>query len=535
MNPISIGFATRAYQIASKCEIIRHRVDHAELFNTSRMVQSLAKSLEADNIAEEDYWRQTLGPVRHLVFVLCSTPLPFNRAAEASRIDWIKLDRQVRQCQQLYPDSHTTLSDLVQKVRALSEEACSPFTKPLELLCRKNDEVSVIIRNPRMNQTVAAYFATNALLQHVKIVSERQLREAHMCEALIVFGPCKWFSDYVFLAPRAQCVHVMSFRWMYDLWKLEPVFLSGTQSNEDKSYKHSIGILPKFAGLTTLPNSSLPNLDPQDLLPPMSAFRKEMLYKAGWQPSSSDELVSAKYCVLSGRRAVFVPANESAKQIIIDPAGLGDSIVRRVPVNALEPDFCLLLRTSGGGDLIVPLADRILGNLAKKRRTQQAEWKERLIASAQHKFGTLSRRELASNISNFLRKVGLSMNPSVNISISPAQIHYWMSSKSIRPSKEDDFTVILAFSGMADRTKELWEAMEEIDRAHRRAGHTIRKMLLQRIFSTSLEPLERDGEMIFDLGEQGGGTLSAFQITHISEKEHEIAVSLIGVLLDLEE
>jgi hypothetical protein len=60
-------------------------------------------------------------------------------------------------------------------------------------------------------------------------------------------------------------------------------------------------------------------------------------------------------------------------------------------------------------------------------------------------------------------------------------------------------------------------------------------MLLERITATSLEPLERDGEMDFDLGDQDGGTLSAFQITAIEEDDFEIPADQIGVLLETEE
>lgn len=76
--------------------------------------------------------------------------------------------------------------------------------------------------------------------------------------------------------------------------------------------------------------------------------------------------------------------------------------------------------------------------------------------------------------------------------------------------------------------------MEEIGRAHRIAGHTIRKMLLQRISTISLEPLKRDGEMVFDLGEQDGGSISAFQIIKIQDGEFDIPTNLIGTLLDFE-
>ena len=205
---------------------------------------------------------------------------------------------------------------------------------------------------------------------------------------------------------------------------------------------------------------------------------------------------------------------EGASLLAIDTSETGDSVVRRVPAEELEPELCLLLRTSGGGDFIGPLADRILGDRATERRAQQAGWKAQLAATSQERFGPLSRRELAARIADDLRMRCLS-------EARPANVHYWMSTKCIRPRREEDFAAILSFAGMTGTTPELWEAMGEIDRAHKSAGQAIRRMLLQKIAASSLEPLERDGEMVFDLGDQDGGTLTAFQITGISELDSE--------------
>lgn len=110
-----------------------------------------------------------------------------------------------------------------------------------------------------------------------------------------------------------------------------------------------------------------------------------------------------------------------------------------------------------------------------------------------------------------------------------------MSSKCIHPRKEEDFVAILEFAGIGHRSPELWAAMGDIARAHTRAGHMIRQMLLQKIAEASLEPLERDGEMEFALGEQDGGTLSAFQIIGIVAEECDVPADRIGVLLDTED
>lgn len=528
MNPISIGSATSVYETVSKCEITRHWVDHAGLADVSQSLRTLVQSLGAE--AEDDFWQQVLGPIRRLAFAFCSTPLPFDRATAAACIEWDKLSLQVRRCQQLYPDSHAAIASVVQKLQSLGAETASPFTTLLESLHSESGGISVVLRNPRMNQAAAAHFAANTGLRNVKIVSARQLREAHLCNALVSIGPCGWFPDYVFSAPRAAHIHVVSYRWIRDPWKPGPVFLNGDGSAVDKSRKHYLGALPQLKRQASPPSQGAADLQPQDILPPLPPFGKAGSRIGVWHMSANtgEETLPARLCQLSGGRAVFVSADEGASSLVIDSSETGDSVVKRVPTNELEPELFLLLRTSGGGDFIAPLADRILGSQAAERRSQQAGWKDQLVAVAQQHFGVLGHGELAARVAGSLRSQGLSV-------ARPANVHYWMSSKCIRPRKEADFAAILAFVGLSSRMQELWEAMREIDRAHRLAGHAIRRMLLQKIATSSLEPLERDGEMTFALGEQDGGTLSAFQITDISEEEFEIPADRIGVLLDSEE
>ena len=201
MIPLSIGSAIEIYGDASRCEIIRHWVDHPGLADVSRSLRALIQAL--DDEAEVEYWRHTLGPIRRLAFAFCSVPLPFAQAAVSCGIDWGKVHRQTRLCQQLFPDSHESLVNLAQKLERLSTENGSPLIGPLEDLLRQSGGLSVVMRNPRMNQAAAAYFSGNASLRNARVVSAAQLRGAHMCDVLAAIGPCGWFPEYVFSAPRA--------------------------------------------------------------------------------------------------------------------------------------------------------------------------------------------------------------------------------------------------------------------------------------------------------------------------------------------
>ena len=99
----------------------------------------------------------------------------------------------------------TALASLVQKLQQLSAESSSPLIGPLEQLLKQSGGLSVVMRNPRMNQAVAAYFAGSANLRNAKVVSAMQLRGAHMCNVLVAIGPCGWHPEYIFSAPRRTC------------------------------------------------------------------------------------------------------------------------------------------------------------------------------------------------------------------------------------------------------------------------------------------------------------------------------------------
>ena len=525
MTPLSISSATKVYRDASTCEIIRHLIDHPTLAEFSRSLRAFVQLLGDE--ADDEFWRRSLGPIRRLGFTFCSTPLPFSVAAAAAGIDWAKLHRQVRLCEQLFPDTHEVYAKLVQQLEGLSSETVSPFIGTLEQIHLQGGQLGVVLRNPRMNQAVVDFFARTATLRNARVVSPSQLRGGHLCNTLAVIGPCGWFPEHVFSAPRAVAVHVISLRWIRDTWKPGPIFLHEPETSGNGSRNHRIGEMPSIGGTTRLENNSPTDLNPVDLLPAIPTFGRNERSLAG-QYNASEETVHARLCHLSGQRASFVAAYDGSSSLIIDTLETGNSFVRRIPAEELEPGHYLLLRTSGGGDFIAPLADRIMGDLAEKRRSEQTEWKQRLISAAAERFGTVNRRELSALVSAELQSQNLSQARQANV-------HYWMSSKCIRPRKIEDFVAILTFAGLEERSQELWDAMGDIDRAHRRAGHVIRGLLLHKIATTSLEPLERDGEMVFELSDEDGGTISAFQITEIVGEDFEVPIQRIGVLLEMED
>jgi hypothetical protein len=526
VTPLSIPFANRIYRDASQCEIIRKSVDHASLADLSKSIRWLVQSVGEE--VDDEFWRRTLTPIRRTAFALCSTPIPFAQLAAAIGTDWNQLERLIKQSKSLYPDFYELLHRVWRELTQLLLEDSTPLIEPLEDFIQQQTTISVVLRNPRMNRMVVDYFARNRILRKAKVVSVSQLRGPHHSTALAVIGPCSWFPEYVFSAPRATIIQVVSYRWIRDEWRPGPRFLHEAESHKPARQTHRLGAMPTIRIENVGDVPTLEDLSPAEILPPVPVFSGDRFAHSPTTSPDNEDIVPARLCHLGGNHAVFVAADDSASSLIIDASDAEHVTVRRVPVDDLEQGMYLLLRTAGGGDFIAPLADRLLGESAVKRRSQQAEWKELLSRRAIERFGLMNRRDLSSLVCSHLQSQGLP-------NLRSANIHYWMSSKCIRPRKSEHFAAILTFAGLKERVEEIGSAMMEIDRSHRKAGHLIRQMLLQKIAGASLETLERDGQMDFELADQNGGSLSAFQVVDVPSQKYDIASDRIGVLLDLEE
>ena len=65
MNSPSIPLLNKIYNNSCVCNIIRHNIVHDELYHISVALTSLRNSLGLE--AEEEFWRQTLIPIRRFI------------------------------------------------------------------------------------------------------------------------------------------------------------------------------------------------------------------------------------------------------------------------------------------------------------------------------------------------------------------------------------------------------------------------------------------------------------------------------------
>jgi hypothetical protein len=109
-----------------------------------------------------------------------------------------------------------------------------------------------------------------------------------------------------------------------------------------------------------------------------------------------------------------------------------------------------------------------------------------------------------------------------------ANVRYWLSAGSLRPDDPSDFLAILTASGYATEFETALEAMDTLGRAHRKAGHHIRALLLAQIASRDPEQLSYTDRIDFDLPAAEGGTLTAFRVSGRDPEPLLVPVNRIG-------
>ena len=241
---------------------------------------------------------------------------------------------------------------------------------------------------------------------------------------------------------------------------------------------------------------------------------------AGELSSKEEEYVEAQLFLLEGGRGVFLEAAKNASVLVIYPDEDARRRVKRIPMRDVEPEIFILLRTAGGGDYIVPVADRIMGDYASTLRAKQRLWKSRLRS--------LVKEQGIKHVVEQLQLRGSSKANAINV-------RNWMSERGIKTEEYSDFKAILDLASLGAEAKSYWQAMETIDRAHQKAGFHIRKLLLEQVNKSDLGKLKREGIMSFELPDKDAGGLAAFRIQTTSPSVVKVVPGRIGDPFELEE
>jgi hypothetical protein len=502
--------AATLYEKSDSTTITRHRIEHPTLGNFCVSLNSFYSEL--GELVGEDYWRKFLIPLKRLQFGLCAAPFPkdyrFDRVSTIAG----ELRQHLQFCPKLYPDLAGTAFTILDLLAELLDEPRDPLLDNLLELTSAEQKVAWVIKESRLISNVEELVA-ELDLPDLSVIHPFQLKNISCYDQIIVIGPSRWFPESIFTAPRANQIDILIFDWIRDRWKPQNVFVSPHKSSGASNRNH-ITVEERET------SNRWDNVDPQNLL--IIVDQASSLASTLNNEGDRDEYerVEAVCMFLENDWAVFIEGSEGAKTLVIDPDEDTDSRIARVLVKEIRSGMFILVRTGGGGDYIVPVADKIMGDQASKNREHQKRWKE-LLRNYARKNGLLKTSidllDLGSNLANEIN------------------VQNWMSPRSIRTQNHNDFLAIMKLVGLEDQSKEYWAMMKRINHAHHKAGFEIRKLLLEQVKDLNMEMLQKQGKMNFKLSGDDEGSLTAFRVEGVLSKIIEIPYSRIGKPFKLED
>ncbi|GAA6616839.1 hypothetical protein [Scytonema sp. NUACC26] len=496
MTYISLLDVNEIYSCSSGVKIIQHQFEHREFWNFCLLLTNFEKSLGEN--AADDYWQKFLPPLKQYRFKLCAAPLPFNHPTACQPETIQSLEKHLKKCRYIYPDFTSAADNLFKSFALLSQSNSNPL---LDFLVGHYSNIVLLLQNLRLIPPMEDILATIPELGKIEILIPSQLRGKNCVKKLVVIGAMRWFPDYIFTAPHSQEIDIIQYKFLNDRWQYKSIFLNSINNkNIPIIVKFHASTLEEKIDSTNINEVFTESIDSDEVLPlPINLSQIAKRFTRSSLVASEEEYVEARLFLLEGETAVFLDAN--VQQHIIDLQEHGEDQVKKIDVTDIELDMFIILRTSGGGDYIIPLANSFLGAKAQYFRELQEFWKI-----------SLKRKVRLSGLNDVSWKL---INLGSKLANKKHNIRNWMSYRSIRPDDDKDFNAILNLVGLSDRLTEFYEAASLIDNAHRKAGYHIRKLLLDEIRKSNFIKLEQQGKIHFQISEATSGSMTAFRVVGI--------------------
>ncbi len=504
---------SRIYDCLRRVSTTRIWVRFPELNRLSECFRKL-KSRLGEN-ADDDYWVMFNWRIRRYQFLLSCVPLPPNHASLGGSATLGVLRDRLLGCSQSYPAHTDRVNDVVTAFESVFQNEANYLLQGVIDQTIENDSGTIlVIRQGQFVGVVQQDILLNAATNKMRVMSPKQISTSECCRNIVIFGPRRWYPEYMFTAPRGESVYLTCYDSLSDRWSSQHVFLRAAHVYTKREISTEQNVLD-----TRGPDKEA--TDDDDIIAEIDLSQLAVHFAQSRDDSSEGEQVDAILLFLEGDAAVFVDASEDSKTLTInldlDPSletAVGNrSRFRRIPNVNINIGDCVILRTKGGGDYLRPVADRFLGQNAQKARACQQEWKYRLSA--------LVRADGALATSIALLDRG-------SIRADENNLRTWISNGNIGPQNFRDFEAIMELIGSGEHIAEYWSNAQLIRSAHMRAGMYIRRSLLKVVAAADLSTLGLTGQMEFELPGTAAGSLTAFRVRSVSEKRFKIASSRIA-------
>jgi hypothetical protein len=522
MAKTSLAEATKVYDRSSTV-IKYYLIKDKEFEKFSSTLWGLKRKLKLGELEDDGWWKTSLKDLLRYSADLSRAPLSFSYQGEDA-IDQKTtfLQGRASMCADIYPDYSELMKQVVQQFK----DAVKRDDNPILDLIREISDIddlgtsAIVVTESRLIPFVKQEISKSFLTQ-LEIIPPRALRTSKTYSSIFVIGSPNWFRDfeYLFTAPRAAAVNLLMYNWLPNNWRPEIQIdsLLGVKTGyaiAEWQYESTADqveeITEQFDILDEL-------YDPVDWGDFVRRMRDEETGTDSY--GMGGETVEAVPFLLEGDAVVWLEDNGS--QYCIDPDAAGGALIEKIKCSNINRDSFVLLNTGADPDIIVPIANRILGSRAVEARQAQRHWKSLLRDQV--------RRRTLSVVEKRLKELGSGIANTANI-------RNWTATFSIKTEKYEDFLAIMRLIQLEEDAEYYWQQMTLIDRAHLSAGKKARNIQIQQLMKSDLTNLQILGRMDFQIPEMGAGSLSAFRVLDVlRDKKTEIPESRLNRIIELED
>ncbi len=482
---VDFDYLTRLYLCQERAEIHQIAIECPQLERIEK-----AKSILFNKEIDTEFWHPVIGDIRRFIFLSLVLPLPHDHPfLKFTGTSISTLNRGTL----AYPSISADFLSIYDLCGQLQKSSSNPLLEEITNIIQPSHAILVV---PRSNWVapLEEYFQT--IHYPLKVDSQSTVnRNNTIWNNMVICGPVGAYDESIYTVRRADTISWLTFSW-------KP--LRFTSKVEFIDYSHLGTTLQAISshGAQSVPKRGFPDLTMHEL------------YSEENQPSAHrEDSVPARSVWLADEGLIYVNANLRARSWILDTVSMPPR-ARQVLSDDLMPGQFLIVRTHGGGDLIVPVADSILGPDHVFLRKNLALWKQ--------------------TMAHFISENGLSQTAALLQSngasrlATPNNLKYWISPLSIAPSSKLDFKALLKPLGLDSRSDNWWRESRRIKSAHMAAGSRIRKWLLEQA-STLTDRDFRDGRIELKMPEEKIASAAAIEIEHVSTTIVNIPGHLIGV------
>jgi hypothetical protein len=454
------------------------------------------------------FWQRLAAESARFSFLIHNSPLSPNSALPQQMLTTSLMELSY---QQHHTSAVQDALDAFWASRAiLKSNTGSPFLVWLEEVLQRSpglERPALMVAKKDWVQPTRAVTRSLVTLRRVDVVDSSTLSEPHPYDKIYVCGAISLFPPALYSCARARDIEWALFPWMKSELPSRDSGLTNTPraAVRAKIIRRDVGVPDPEPNLEDVDATGIWRVADEDANP------AQHVDEANW----FDTVQAVELLLVDGSRT-FAPLLEKISvATAVDSWTPGTIWLNRKFGKDLTPDDFIIVRTYGESDVILELANKLLGSTAPELRRAQALWKAKLV-------------ELRQSMS--IDALVLELRRAGSLIADHQNVRNWMSPRHIRTQSKEDFIAILRVCGLEDQGPALWHQMGLIVRAHVRAGMNLKNQLTATLKKHSGSELLAAGRL--DVAHPGGdaGRLIAIQIDAVGDQKEVREARLLRLI-----